>query len=331
MSVSFVNMFNYPVVLAFVATVVAILALRPLLRAMGGGISDVSHTMRAYAPPVVGGIAAWCAVAVVWVHPLTSAGLPIELLGLLALRLVVPANDNRRWGPWLVLGVDFLVCTAIVQQLDGSLQGYSAWMQVIFGVAILQGVYRLRDLDGLAAVTVGIGLMSLALVSVGTSLWLASCGAAAVAALLLFNLPARINRVWRVQLGQGGGSVITLVFLIAGRMALQDGDVAVIHLLWLLPIPCCELVMLLGGCRKSGHQRLLESGFSVTAIFMLYALVGVVPMLVLVLAEPSAEVTLLVLTALTALWLLALHHAGRLMWLLPWQLRRIDVPPQPHG
>jgi hypothetical protein len=276
-------------------------------------------------------MALWCAIAVAWVFPVAGVDLPPPLLGLLAVRLLVPAIEDRSWGVWVVAAADALVCAAIIQQIEGGISGTRAWLEILAGVALLHGVHRLRGLDGLAAVVMGIAQAALAVVTTGTAHWLAMSGAAAVTGLLLFNLPSHLNRGWRVQLGQGGGGHVALVFLVAGRLAMDAGDAQAltpIQLLWLLPLPTCELLRLLMGERQPAHQRLLDAGFSVVALFLLYALVSLLPAVAMMLFRPSQDLLLPVFAGLVVLWFVVLHYAPRLMWLLPWQLRRIDVPPR---
>ena len=318
-----------PIMLAFVATVLAIGVLRPVAGLVGWRAPQGRNAARGFVPPVVGGLALWCALAVVWLFPGAGIDLPPEFLGLFALRLLVPAIGGQFWGVWLVAAADALVCAAIVQQIEGELAGLHAWLEVLAGVALMHGVHRLRGLDGIAAVVMGIAQAALAAVTTGAAHVLAMTGAAAVVALLLFNFPSHLNRGWRVQLGQGGGGHVALVFLVAGRWAMDApgaGAIQPVELLWLLPLPTCEVLRLLMGQPQPAHRRLLDSGFSVVALFLLYALMSLLPALVLMLIRPPQDVLLPVFGGLVLLWFGVLHYAPRLMWRLPWQLRRIDVP-----
>lgn len=316
--------------LSFLAFLVAVLVLRPTLRVLERSVPESSQGTTGFNAPVVGGVGLWIALAAGWLFRPAEITVPAIVLGLLALRLLASPGDRElRWTVAVMPLVDLIVCAALVQKLDGGAWDAWTWGAVLSGVAVLQGTFRLRNLDGLGILVLGIALAALASLTAGAAHWLAASGAGAAAGLLLLNLPLRANRRWRIQSGQGGAAVLALVF---GTSALLAGTgksgslLGPIHLLWLLPLPCCELLRLLAR-RQPSHQLLLDAGFSVTALFLLYAVMSLVPAVALQLLPSLPEQTTLlgVFAALVATWFIVLWQAPRLMWMLPWRLRRIDV------
>ncbi len=316
--------------LAFVAFLLSAAVLRPGLRLLDLGVPDGPHATEGFDTPVIGGIALWSALAVTWLLRPSGIDMPALVLGLIALRLLAaPGERDPRWTNAAMLLVDLIVCAALLQMRDGEALDLRSVLTILSGVALLQGVFRLRSLDGLGALVLCIALAALASLTSGSARWLASTGAAAATGLLLLNLPLRFNRVWRIRSGQGGAALLALVFGVAAMLA-RSGTEATspgpMHLLWLLPLPCCELLAVLAR-RPTSHQRLLDAGFSVTAIFLLYAAMSALPALVLIASPglPPPALLASVFIALVLLWFVVVWQAPRLMWLLPWRLRRIDV------
>jgi hypothetical protein len=64
----------------------------------------------------------------------------------------------------------------------------------------------------------------------------------------------------------------------------------------------------------------------VIAIFLLYLYVSLVAAVVALTLSQADSVLLIAFAVMVLLWFLALWQAPRLMWLLPWRLRRINVP-----
>ena len=321
------------VLLAFLVSAGSLLLLRPWARMLGLAAPADAPAVQGFHAPVLGGVALVLALAAVW---LRVDGAPAALgmvLAIAAVRCAVGFRpESARLGALLHWGMDVMTAATLVRGLGHSLATPQGWLAVLACVALMQGIHRLRSLDGLAALTGLIAFAGLACLTDDLAAqWLAAAAAAALAGLLLFNLPFRANRNWRVTLGQGGGGALALVLMAGGLLALAaqpagtDLAVTPVRLLWLVPIPVCELLAMLAG-RPPAHQRLLQVGFSVIAIFLLYLYVTLVASVVaLTLSQPDA-VLLGALALLVLLWFLALWQAPRLMWLLPWRLRRIDVP-----
>lgn len=323
-------MLTHPAVLAFVAFLLLAVLLRPGIRLLDFGMPDGPHAAGGFKTPVIGGLALWGAVAVTWWWRPAGVEMPAIVLGLLALRLLSASGERDLW--WTnaaILLIDVIVCAALVQKYRGDDLGADDVLSILAGVALLQGVYRLRSLDGLGALVLFIALSALAVLASGSVHWLATTGAGAAAGLLALNLPLRFNRSWRIQCGQGGAALLALLFSVAALMATGSRPGAMLepmHLAWLLPLPFCELLRL-AARRPTSHQCLLDAGFSVTAIFLLYAAMSAVPALVLIAAPALPPVAVLAGTfaALVVLWFAVVSQAPRLMWMLPWRLRRIDV------
>ena len=324
------------VLLAFLVSAGSLLLLRPWAGALGLAAPADVPAVQGFHAPVLGGVALVLALAAVW---LRVDGAPAALgmvLAIAAVRNVAGFRaESARLGYLLHWGLDVITAVTLLRGLGHSLATPQAWLAVLACVALMQGIHRLRSLDGLAALTGLVAFAGLAcLTEAPAAQWLAAAAAAALAGLLLFNLPFRANRNWRVTLGQGGGGALALVLMAAALLALAAPPagaglaVTPVRLLWLVPIPVCELLAMLAG-RPPAHQRLLQVGFSVVAIFLLYLYVTLVAAVVaLTLSQPDA-VLLGTFAVLVLLWFLALWQAPRLMWLLPWRLRRIDVPKAP--
>lgn len=291
---------------------------------------DDPHAAGGFKTPVIGGIALWGALFVAWWWRPAGIELPAIVLGLLALRLLSASGErDLKWANAAILLIDVIVCAALVQKFRGDSLHLADLLSIVAGVALLQGVYRLRSLDGLGALVLCIALAALAILATGSAHWLASTGAAAAAGLLVLNLPLRFNRSWRIQCGQGGAALLALLVSVTGLMPNANSAGPLLepmHLIWLLPLPFCELLRF-AAQRPTSHQCLLDAGFSVSAIFLLYAVTSAVPAIVLVAAPtlPPAPILAGIFASLVLLWFAVISQAPRLMWMLPWRLRRIDV------
>ncbi|MEY4762298.1 MAG: hypothetical protein RLZZ200_2154 [Pseudomonadota bacterium] len=316
--------------MAFLTFLLLAVVLRPVWRLLDIAMPDGPHATQGFRTPVIGGLALWGAIAAAWWWRPDDVDLPAIILGLLALRLLAaPADRGLGWTNIAMLLVDVIVCAAIVQQRQGNALELDDILATLGGVAVLQGVYRLRSLDGLGAMVLCIALSALSFMTAGTAHWLSATGAAAAAGLLALNLPFRINRAFRIQSGQGGTALLALLFGIAALQMDADGSdsgLTPMHLLWLMPLPFCELLRLAAG-QQTSHERLLGAGFSVTAIFILYAVMTLLPAIALIAAPslPPPLLLLVIFAALVGIWFAVVRQAPRLMWLLPWQMRRIDV------
>jgi UDP-GlcNAc:undecaprenyl-phosphate GlcNAc-1-phosphate transferase len=191
-------------------------------------------------------------------------------------------------------------------------------------------------LGGLSYYFVGSSGSSAAIVSLGL--------VGAIFAFLIFNLPAKFNRRVLAFMGDAGSTL--LGFLLAGLalFAIQPRGEGLppVVVLWLLPIPIIELftstirravtgLSPMQADRGHFHHRLLEGGFSVKAVFILYLFVSTVSAvagLSMWKAGVSEPVLFYLFLAMTAIWLLATRNVKKLVSYLPEYLQRGKLPPR---
>ena len=219
--------------------------------------------------------------------------------------------------------------------------GPLAWpFTVVAAIALINAFNMLDGMDGLAG---GVGLVALAGLAIAFAqaghLPAAAISAAVlgtVAAFLVFNVPAGFNRGVLAFMGDSGSTL--LGFLVAGLgLAGVQPDrqaFAPVLLLWLVPIPICELFVStfrrlfrgrspLKADRGHFHHALLAAGFSVRAIFLTYLIVSVLCTAAGLIgaARGAGEAVLFVgfVGAATA-WLMFLRNARRIVAILPRRL-----------
>lgn len=163
---------------------------------------------------------------------------------------------------------------------------------VVACVALVNAINMLDGLDGLAggvALSASLALAALALGAGHSAIGVMALSlAGATFAFLLFNMPTQFNRKLRIFMGDSGS--LLLGFALAGiSLALiQSGgpDVSPAVILWTMPIPIFELFSTTARRLMQGlppthaddrhfHHRLVNSGFSVRLVFVLYATVSV--------------------------------------------------------
>jgi UDP-GlcNAc:undecaprenyl-phosphate GlcNAc-1-phosphate transferase len=218
---------------------------------------------------------------------------------------------------------------------------------VVSAIALINGFNMLDGLDGLAGGVALVALAGLSFYFVG-----AENGAAAlvsfgilgsIAAFLIFNLPAKFNRPVLAFMGDAGSTL--LGFLLAGLAltAIQPRGEGLppVVVLWLLPVPILELFTSTIRRAVSGlspmeadrghfHHRLLDGGFSVRAVFLLYLTVSsisAVTGLWLWQAGGSEPLLFYSFLAVSAVWLVATRNVKRLVGYLPESLQRGKWPP----
>jgi UDP-GlcNAc:undecaprenyl-phosphate/decaprenyl-phosphate GlcNAc-1-phosphate transferase len=145
----------------------------------------------------------------------------------------------------------------------------------------------LDGLDGLAGSVALIALAGLMTCFLGTQQLYAAVVAqafiGALAAFLIFNVPAKFNRPVLSFMGDAGSTLLGFAVAGVSLIAVQAGSTALpaVVVLWLMPIPIFELFFttcrrLLKGVspmqadRGHSHHRLLDAGLSVRTIFVLY-------------------------------------------------------------
>jgi UDP-GlcNAc:undecaprenyl-phosphate GlcNAc-1-phosphate transferase len=216
---------------------------------------------------------------------------------------------------------------------------------VVSIVALINAFNMLDGLDGLAGTAGLVGLAGIMVISSlgqsGLTLLIAGSMLGAVAAFLLFNLPVSLNRPLRTFMGDAGSTL--LGFLLAGLSLhlVQPTSLALnpMIVLWMMPIPIFELFTsttrrLVRGISPAQadtehfHHLLIQAGYSVRAICMLYFLVSLGGAVIGVWAFREDIPTPLLFVGFClafACWLLLIRGAGRLLSLLPAWFRRTDV------
>jgi UDP-GlcNAc:undecaprenyl-phosphate GlcNAc-1-phosphate transferase len=299
-----INAFALLLALAF--SVASLLVLRPLAPRLGLIDQPGGRKTHSGAVPVVGGMAMYISMVIAAV-----VGAPWGLNGGVALAaavlmvLVGVIDDCRPLRPRMRLVAHLLAATCLVYGTNqsvgslGDLVGLGAfslaWLAepftVIACIALINGFNMLDGLDGLAgsvALCALAGMAVLGGISGVPAVVVAASGMmGAVAGFLLFNLPTKYNRRFRVFMGDAGSTLLGFLLAALALALVQPGagEVAPVLILWLLPIPIFELFT--STCRRlvrglspveadSGHfhHRFLAAGFSVRVIFFVYLVVS---------------------------------------------------------
>ena len=346
-----------PVASSFLITTVLMLLLRRV--APWVGLVDLPGGRKTHhgEVPVIGGIAMYLGALVAL--GLTGEGVSAEIEVLLAsgMMVVVGALDDRfdlrprvRVVVHLAAAVTLIMATGFRVESLGNLFGlgnivlgpFDFPFTVLATVALINAFNMLDGLDGIAG---GVALVALA----GLSFHLVPAGnleatitlalAGAVVGFLVFNLPAKFNRKRLAFMGDAGSTLLGFALAGLALVAVQPrdgGGVPPALVLWMLPVPIVELFTstirrLVNGTspmradRGHFHHRLLDAGFSVRAVFLLYMVassVSVITGLWLWKAGASEAVLFSVFVAVSVLWWLATHNARRLIEFVPRSLRR---------
>jgi len=215
-------------------------------------------------------------------------------------------------------------------------------------VAIVALINAFNMLDGLDGIAGGVALIALAglashLVLVDALAAVVALGLlGAVAGFLIFNVPANFNRPKLAFMGDAGSTLLGFALAGLALVAIQPsrGGLPPAVVLWLMPVPIVELftstirriVMGLSPMhadRGHVHHKLLDAGFSVRAIFIMYLASSISSAAIGLWAwkaGASDAVLFYTFLALAALWLVGTHNAKRLAPLLPESLKRGEWP-----
>ena len=349
-------------VASFAVCALAILALRPLAKAVDlidrpGGRKNHHGNV-----PIVGGLAMFIGV----VLGVGLVRLPDAIGGayLAACAIVVTVglvDDRFNLSPWtrlpgqiaaaLVLIVGGGVAVTSLGNPFGvgtiSLSGYvSVGFTVLIVTAAINAFNMLDGLDGLAGSVALTSLLGIAYLSWTQGLpiaWGASLVLiGAICAFLMFNLPIRLNRGLRCFMGDAGS---TLLGLSIAWLCIQISEnprsgVSPITALWMVALPLYELVWstarrILRGVSPFQadtdhfHHLLLKAGFGVRGAFLAFVSLTVVFAgigLGFDHFRVSDGVSLLVLVAFGILTTRLMYRA-RLVWLLlPEPKPRFELP-----
>ncbi len=352
-----------PLFIGFLVTVTLMLVLRPVASALG--LVDIPGGRKTHdgEVPVIGGIAIYFGLlAAVLAIGITNPG-EAALLVAAALMVVVGVLDDRfdlapytRIVAHIAAAVTLVLASGYTVGSLGDLFGLGEFglgplafiFTVVSAIALINGFNMLDGLDGLAGGVALIALSGLAFYFTGANVPAGAVVAlglvGSIAAFLIFNLPAKFNRPVLAFMGDAGSTL--LGFMLAGLalVAIQPRAETLppVVVLWLLPVPIIELFTstirrLVTGLspmqadRGHFHHRLLEGGFSVRAVFILYLFVSVVSAVAglwLWRAGASEPFLFYLFLVMAAIWLAATKNVKRLVGYLPESLQRGKWPPR---
>jgi UDP-GlcNAc:undecaprenyl-phosphate/decaprenyl-phosphate GlcNAc-1-phosphate transferase len=347
--------------IAFLVTLTLMLVLRPVaftlrLVDVPGGRKDHAGEV-----PVIGGLAMFFAA----LAAISAVGIPgrgeAPLLVAAALTVMVGALDDRYDLPpytrilaHIAAAATLVLASGYTVESFGNLLGFGAinlgpfdfMFTIVATIALINGFNMLDGLDGLAGSVALIALAGLAACFIGAQQAYAAVIALALvgslAAFLIFNLPAKFNRSVLSFMGDAGSTLLGFALAGISLIAVQPGGAALpaVVVLWLMPIPILELFTstfrrLMTGLspmqadRGHFHHRLLDAGFSVKAIFILYigvSTISAVAGLALWSVGYTDAVLFYTFAALSAVWLAAMINAKPLAAKLPEFLKRGQLP-----
>jgi UDP-GlcNAc:undecaprenyl-phosphate GlcNAc-1-phosphate transferase len=354
--------FVAPLSIGFLVTLAMMLALRPIASHLG--LVDVPGGRKTHSGevPVIGGIAMFFGLLSAALSVGISWAGEAPLLVASALMVFVGALDDRfdvvpyaRIVAHVAAAATLTMASGFRVESLGNLFGFGDVVlgpvafafTVVAAIALINGFNMLDGLDGLAGGVALIALAGLSYYFIGS----ASSNAAivslglvgAICAFLIFNLPAKFNRPVLAFMGDAGSTLLGFVLVGLALVAIQPPGEGLppVVVLWLLPIPIIELFAstirrLVTGLspmqadRGHFHHRLLEGGFSVKAIFILYLFVSSVSAvagLVLWKAGASEPFLFYLFLVMAAIWLAGTHNVKRLVSYLPEPLQRGQWPP----
>ncbi|MCS6946378.1 MAG: hypothetical protein NZM12_02040, partial [Steroidobacteraceae bacterium] len=281
-------------------TLVAMLALRPLAQAIDLVDRPGGHKTHHGEVPIVGGLA----MLLGFIVGLGTADKWIPaapLLGAACTVLVVVGllDDRFNLSPVVRLFVQMALVAAMVLGAGlkissvGDPLALGEWVfpknidlvvTLLFVAGAINAFNMLDGMDGLASAIAMVSLTAFSAVGAAFAAPSVLVGATlmmgAVAAFLIFNIPARFNRKWRSFMGDGGSTLLGFVLACLAIWASQRPNriVAPAAILWFVAIPVYELLWtmcrrLLRGAspfkpdREHFHHILLAAGFGVRGAF----------------------------------------------------------------
>jgi UDP-GlcNAc:undecaprenyl-phosphate GlcNAc-1-phosphate transferase len=349
----------------FFATLLAMTALRPVAVAVELVDKPGGRKTHRGEIPVVGGIAMFIGcifgVGLLSPSPLISA----PLLSAAALVVLVGMLDDRfeispiaRLSAHLVAALLVLATSSdlSITTLGHPFGSYPIVFSELGGAAFtcvaivgaINAFNMLDGMDGLAGTMAFNALIALSLLS-----WLAGgagvggvsvvlCGA--VAAFLVFNIPAKYNRRFRCFMGDAGSTLLGFVLACICISASQGSGPALspTTTLWVVAIPLYELLWtftrrLLRGRsplqpdRAHFHHKLLDAGFGVRGAFFVLICIGAaltaVALAIQYFGIPDA--ISFALWLLSGLGMVILMHNARVLWhVIPDRFRRVRLGPE---
>ena len=309
--------------------------------------------------PVVGGLAMYtgfaltAAMALRWCHGI------VALLGLTGFMVLMGALDDRfnlratvrlvgHFGTAIVLVYVLHAELHSLGDLFGggriSLGMLSLPFTAVGVVTFINGFNMLDGLDGLAGTAGLVGFIALtyltAIHHLAQPRALAEAMAGAIAAFSIFNLPLQFNLPLRTFMGDAGSTLLGFFFAVLAIEVTQAGPgrISPVVILWLIPLPIIEVLMTTARRIAQGrspihadnghsHHILLQNGFSVRAIWLIYLVVSMACALFGIVADDRRiphPVLFIGFFAVIAGWTALLTSAPRLAAWLPAPLRRED-------
>jgi UDP-GlcNAc:undecaprenyl-phosphate GlcNAc-1-phosphate transferase len=353
-----------PLLIGFLVSVTMMLALRPVATQLG--LVDVPGGRKTHVGevPVIGGIAIFFGLlaAVLSMNVvggpggaamLVSAGVMV-IVGALDDRFDLP--PNVRILAHLAAVLTMVLASGLTVDSLGNLFGLGEAslgrmafiFTVVAAIALINAFNMLDGLDGLAGGAALIALSGLAYYFVSHHAGIAGIVSlslvGAIGAFMIFNVPWSFNRPLLAFMGDAGSTLLGFVMAALALIAVQPrtgGALPPVVVLWLLPVPILELFTstfrrLVTGLspmkadRGHFHHKLLDAGFSVRAIFLLYmgaSSVSAVAGLWMWQAGVSEPVLFYSFLVLSLIWLAGTHSAKRLAVYLPESLKRGQLPP----
>jgi UDP-GlcNAc:undecaprenyl-phosphate GlcNAc-1-phosphate transferase len=347
--------------IGFLVTMALMLALRPIATQLG--LVDVPGGRKTHSGqvPVIGGIAMFLGMLAASLAVGVSLGGEPALLVAATLMVVVGVLDDRSSLPpyarivaHIAAAVTLVLASGYTVESLGDLLGLGAIrlgpldfiFTVVAAIALINAFNMLDGLDGLAG---GVALIALVGLTVffmdepGTTAAILSMGlVGSIVAFLIFNLPAKFNRPVLAFMGDAGSTLLGFVLAGLSLIAIQPTGHGLppVVVLWLLPIPIIELFAstirrLVTGLspmqadRGHFHHLLLDAGFSVRAIFILYLVgssISAFTGIAMWKAGVSEPVMFFVFLLVCAVGLVALRYLNPLARRLPESLRRGELP-----
>jgi UDP-GlcNAc:undecaprenyl-phosphate/decaprenyl-phosphate GlcNAc-1-phosphate transferase len=344
----------------FFATLLAMTALRPVAVAVELVDKPGGRKTHHGEIPVVGGLAMFvgCIFGVGLLPPsqfisasLLSAASLVVLVGLLDDRFEISPIARltaHLVAALLVLGTSTdLSITTLGRPFGESPVQFSEMGGAAFTCIAIVGAINafnmLDGMDGLAGTMAFNALIALTCLSTLTgdltvgSVSIVLCGA--VAAFLVFNIPAKYNRRFRCFMGDAGSTLLGFMLACICISASQGAGAKLspTTTLWIVAIPLYELLwttmrrILKGRSpfqpdRAHFHHKLLDAGFGVRGAFFVLIFIGMLLSAAAVAIHyfELPDAVSFALWLLTGLGMVVLMHNARLLWyVVPERLRRL--------